>query len=42
MMTDFNEYAAEQEEQTGIAINVEVYDAAGSQSDAEQSRSRKC
>ena len=32
MMTDFNEYAAEQEEQTGIAINVEVYNAAGSQS----------
>ena len=31
-MTDFNEYAAEQEEQTGIAINVEVYNAAGSQS----------
>ena len=29
MMTDFNEYAAEQEEQTGIAINVEVYNAAG-------------
>ena len=27
MMTDFNEYAAEQEEQTGIAINVEVYNA---------------
>ena len=32
MMTDFNEYASEQEEQTGIAINVEVYNAAGSQS----------
>lgn len=32
MMTDFNEYAAEQEEHTGIAINVEVYNAAGSQS----------
>lgn len=32
MMTDFNEYAAEQEAQTGIAINVEVYNAAGSQS----------
>lgn len=32
MMTDFNEYAAEQEQQTGIAINVEVYNAAGSQS----------
>ena len=32
MMTDFNQYAAEQEEQTGIAINVEVYNAAGSQS----------
>lgn len=32
MMTDFNEYAAEQEAQTGIAINAEVYNAAGSQS----------
>ena len=42
MMTDLTKYAAEQEEQTGIAINVEVYNAAGSQSNARTVRSRKC
>lgn len=32
LMSDFNGYVAEKEEETGIAINVEVYNAADSQS----------
>ena len=32
MMAHFNDYAAEKEEETGIAINIEVYNASDSQS----------
>lgn len=32
LMEDFNTYAAEKEEETGVAINLEVYNAADSQS----------
>lgn len=32
LMEDFNEYAAEKEEETGVAINIEVYNASDSQS----------
>lgn len=31
MMTDFNEYAARREEETGVVISIEIYNAAGSQ-----------
>lgn len=32
MMADFNAYAADREEETGVMIHIEVYNAAGSQS----------
>lgn len=32
LMGDFNDYVSDKEEETGVAINVEVYNAAGSQS----------
>lgn len=31
MMADFNAYAARREEETGVVINIEIYNAAGSQ-----------
>lgn len=31
MMADFNEYAAMREKETGVVINIEIYNAAGSQ-----------
>lgn len=31
LMTSFNAYASEKEEETGVAINIEIYDASGSQ-----------